>query len=100
MSDFLFRQAFYDDYKEIKEPHMRRAIFESLCEEGVSGEHDLKKYGLSPFEESLVEILTFLNMESIKSSAERYKFCQKIGRRGGLLGGRGNKKPRAGQANR
>lgn len=89
---FLLRKNTYEDYRDIREPLIRLAILESLCEVGLYGEYDLSKYNFSKETESLVRALIHINVESIKSTNEFYKMCEINGAKGG--DGRGNKKVR------
>lgn len=94
--EFLFRKSFYESCQEIDDPRLRLIIYEAICEYGVTGKNNWKKYSLTDKEQNIINIILKPIYFSIDSTKERYKRAVENGRKGGLkggkLGGRGHKK--------
>ena len=83
MSDFLFREIYYNCFNKISNESVRLAIIDSLCECGVKGTYDLSKYSLSKKERIAVEVLIRHPIISIKNTRERYEKAVINGKKGG-----------------
>ena len=83
MSDFLFREFYYNCYEQIKNKSVRLAIIDSLCECGVKGTYDLSKYDLSDNERLIAEAIILHPIISIRNTRERYEQAVRNGKKGG-----------------
>ena len=90
--DFLFRENFYDCIHIIDEPRIRLAVVDCLLEYGTQGTFDFNTLSLSPEEREEVREITRQMFISIDNTKERYRRAVENGRKGGKMGGRGNKK--------
>lgn len=92
--EFLFRKSFYESCQEIKDPKIRLATYEAICEYGVTENNNWEQYYLTEKEQNMIKIILKPIYATIDDTKKRYKRAQEIGRKGGLVGGRGNKKNR------
>ena len=94
--EFLFRKSFYESCQEIRDPMLRLATYEAICEYGITESNDWERYSLTENEKNIIKIILQPIYSSIDSTKERYKRAVENGRKGGLkggkLGGRGHKK--------
>lgn len=90
--EFLFRKSFYESCQEINDPKIRLAVYEAICEYGVTEKIDWNQYPLSEKEQKIVKMILNPIYTTIDDTKKRYKRAQEIGRKGGLMGGRGHKK--------
>lgn len=90
--EFLFRNNFYEICQEIKEPLLRLAVYETICEYGVTEESRLSEYPVTEEERQLILAIVEPIFSSIDRTKRRYQRAVENGRKGGLMGGRGNKK--------
>lgn len=90
--DFLFRKNFFELCREVQEPSLRLAIYDTICEYGVMGESGLSKYPITEEERQLIQTIVNPIFLSIDNTKKRYQKAVENGRKGGLMGGRGNKK--------
>lgn len=92
--EFLFRKSFYESCQEISEPKIRLATYEAICEYGVTGQNNWECYSLTETEQAMIKVFLRPIYDTIDVTKKRYIRNQEIGRQGGLVGGRGNKKNR------
>lgn len=90
--DFLFRKSFYEICQEIDEPSIRLAVYDTICEYGVMEESKLSEYPVTDKERQLIQAIVNPIFTSIDNTKRRYQKAVENGRKGGLIGGRGNKK--------
>lgn len=90
--EFLFRKSFYESCREISDPKIRLATYEAICEYGVTGQNNWEQYSLTETEQGMIKIILKSIYSTIDDTKMRYKRAQEIGRKGGLMGGRGHKK--------
>lgn len=90
--EFLFRKSFYESCQEISDPKIRLATYEAICEYGVTEKNDWEQYPLTEREQDIIKMILKPIYTTIDDTKKRYKRAQEIGRKGGLMGGRGNKK--------
>ena len=93
---FLFRKDFYEICQEIKEPELRLATYEAICEYGITGSSTIDNYPISERDRHILRDALKPVFRSIDGTKERYQRAVENGRKGGLkggkLGGRGHKK--------
>jgi len=92
--EFLFRKSFYESCQEISDPKIRLAAYEAICEYGVTEKNVWEHCSLTEEEQREIKIFLKPIYATIDDTKKRYKRAQEIGRKGGLVGGRGNKKNR------
>lgn len=90
--EFLFRKSFYESCQEISDLKIKLATYEAICEYGVTGQNNWERYSLTETEQAMIKIILNPIISTIDATKKRYKRAQEIGRKGGLMGGRGNKK--------
>ena len=90
--EFLFRKSFYESCQEISDPKIRLAAYEAICEYGVTEKNDWEQCVLTDREIDMVKMVLKPIYATIDSTKERYRKAVENGRKGGLMGGRGNKK--------
>ncbi len=90
--EFLFRKSFYESCREIRDPKIRLAAYEAICEYGVTGKNNWEQYSLTGIEQDMLNIILRSIYSTIDDTKKRYKRAQENGRKGGLMGGRGHKK--------
>lgn len=90
--DFLFRKNFYEICQEINEPLLRLAVYDTICEYGVTEACSLSEYPVTDAERQLIQAIVNPIFSSIDGTKKRYLRAVENGRKGGLMGGRGNKK--------
>ncbi len=90
--EFLFRKSFYESCQEISDPKIRLATYEAICEYGVTGQNNWEGCSLTETEQGIIRIILNPIFSTIDNTKKRYKKAEENGRKGGLMGGRGNKK--------
>lgn len=90
--EFLFRKSFYEICQEIQDPLLRVAVYDIICEYGVTEESRLSEYPVTEEQRQLIQAIVNPIFSSIDGTKRRYQRAVENGRKGGLMGGRGNKK--------